>query len=220
MTLSVLAVSPGVNPALLLDGPLLPSDGKGRMGTYSLVGYGTQTLAYAALGQEVSATIGDREPTVPKVAPADPGKNLGDYGVLFTLNVALSNPTDLPQVAYLYESPRGGPARASYQLDAEPVPIEIGCATSAKSATAPPHRYLIRAFSLAPHASETHVIRTMTDGGSNFPLIIGVSPVAPEPTAPPISAPDGCFPKPGYTSPPALIPAPPASTSPAPEATP
>ena len=193
---TVLAVSPGVNAMTLLDGPQLPGDGRNRHGVFSLSNYGNQSLAYAAGGPDATISIGDREPTVPNAGPDQSGKDFGDYGVLFNFNLALSNPSATPQTIYLYESPRGGPARASFLLDNDAQPVEMGCATSARSATDPPHRYLVRAFILAPGANETHVVRTMTDGGSNLPIDLGLSVTAPQPTTPPISAPDGCFPKP------------------------
>lgn len=197
VTVTVLAVSPGVNPASLLDGAILPGDGRNRHGVFSLANYGSQSFAYAVGGPEVTVNVGDREPTVPNATPNDTGRDYGDYGVLYDLTFALTNPTSQPQTVYLFEAPRGGPARASYLIDTDVQPVELGCATSARSATDPPHRYLIRAFQLAPGANETHTVRTMTDGGSNLPITVGVTTVAPQPTTPPISASDGCFPKPG-----------------------
>jgi hypothetical protein len=35
----------------------------------------------------------------------------------------------------------------------------------------------------------------MTDGGSFYPLEVGLSGTPPQPVTPPVSAPDGCFPK-------------------------
>jgi len=196
VTITVLAVSPGVNAATLLEAPALPGDGKNRRGRFALANYGAQSLAYVAGGADSSTMLGDREPTIPKANPNAPGLNYGDYGVVFALTFALTNPTDQPQTVYLYEAPRGGPMRANYLIDNEAAPVELGCATSPHTATSPPNRYLIRRFDLAPRASETHVVRTMTDGGSNFPVEIGMSANAPQATTPPISAPDGCFPKP------------------------
>ena len=195
VTITVMAVSPGVNPATLLNSPLLPGDGKLRKGTFSLANYGTVGLNYVAGGADASTSIGDREPTVPAVAPDVTGRDWGDYGVLFTLNFALNNPTDSPQTVYFYESPRGGPARAAYLVDG--VLNELGCATSARSATEVPHRYQIGPPIILPaHAAQTHTLRTMTDGGSNLPIEVGVTATAPQAATPPISAPDGCFPKP------------------------
>jgi hypothetical protein len=39
----------------------------------------------------------------------------------------------------------------------------------------------------------------MTDGGSFYPVEIGVTETTPQPSAPPITAPDGCFPSPTST---------------------
>ena len=39
-------------------------------------------------------------------------------------------------------------------------------------------------------------LQTMTDGGSFYPIRLGVTATAPVPSAPPVTAPDGCFPKP------------------------
>ena len=203
VTYTILAVSPGVNPLALLDGPVLPGDGKHRTGVYSLANYGTQSVAYAAGGPEAKISLGDREPTVPKIRPDSNGQDYGDYGVLFNLSFALSNPSKDPQTIYIYEAPRGGPVRASYLIDGTQL-TELGCATSPRTATSPPNRYLIAQFRVGANASETHTVQTMTDGGSNFPIEIGATTTAPQLATPPISAPDGCFPKP----PPAASPAP------------
>lgn len=195
LTITVLAVSPNVSPATLLDGALLPGDGKGRHGTFSLSQYGTQALQYTVGAQDASLTLGDREPTVPKAVASDPGADFGDYGVLFDLSLNIDNPGDTPQVVYLYETPRGGPVRAAYLIDNTSQPTELGCATPPASAISPSRRYLIAQFDLPPRGSQTHRVRTMTDGGSNYPIEVGLTTQPPQPTTPPISAPDGCFPK-------------------------
>jgi hypothetical protein len=93
----------------------------------------------------------------------------------------------------------------------------LGCGTSARSATEPTHRYQIGLpIVLPPRASQTHAIKTMTDGGSNLPIEIGVTATPPQPVTPPITAPDGCFPKPQAA--PAVTP--PPGPSPEPEPTP
>jgi len=206
VTITVLAASPGVVPATLLGGPQLPGDGKGRTGTFSLASYGTQTIDYTVGGQDASTTIGDREPSVPKTDPAIPGADFGDYGVMFNLTLIAHNPSDTSQTVYIYEAPRGGPVRASYLLDNQSVPTELGCGTSPPSATSAPRRYLIGQFDVGPRSTQTHLIRTMTDGGSNYPLEIGLSSQPPQPATPPISAPDGCFPKPQPNATPPVTP--------------
>ena len=70
--------------------------------------------------------------------------------------------------------------------------------------------YQIAAIPLAAGASQQVRLDTMTDGGSFYPVEIGVTGTPPQPGAPPISEPDGCFPKP------AEVQAPPGSPEPSP----
>jgi len=177
--------------------PAAPLDGKNRHGIFDLRRYGALSATYVAGGPDQALSVGDREPSVPKASSGD-GADYGDYGVLFRLRFAFSNPTDSTQTAYLYETPRGGPARAAYLVDNDPAQLkELGCATSVRTPTDAPHRYLIAAYELPARSNQTHTLLTMTDGGSNLPLEIGVTGVPPELNAPPIGSPEGCFPKPG-----------------------
>jgi hypothetical protein len=144
-------------------------------------------LQYAAGGPNASLTIGDREPAPPNVDPAAAGHDYGDYGVLHRISIALSNPSPTPAVAYLYFRPITGIDRASFLVNGNPV--EIGCVRL-------PVPYQIAALDLQPNEQTTATVLTMTDGGSFFPVEIGVSATPPLPQAPPISSPDGCFPKP------------------------
>jgi hypothetical protein len=196
VTITVLAASPNVPVASLLYAPQLPGDGKGRHGVFALGAYGGQRIDYTVGTQDTFVTIGDRDQTVPKAAAADPGADFGDYGVMFNLTLVAHNQDDTPQTVYIYEAPRGGPVRASYLLDNSATPTELGCATSPPSATSPPRRYLIGQFDVGPHSAQAHLVRFMTDGGSNYPLEIGLTSTPPEPQTPPIFGPDGCFPKP------------------------
>jgi len=196
VTITVLAASPNVPATTLLAGPQAPGDGKGRHGVFALGAYGGERIDYTVGTQDTFVTIGDRDQTVPKATAADPGADFGDYGVMFNLTLIAHNPDDTPQTVYIYEAPRGGPVRASYLLDNSVVPTELGCATSPPTATSPPRRYLIGQFDVAPHGAQAHVVRFMTDGGSNYPLEIGLTSTPPEPQTPPIFGPDGCFPKP------------------------
>jgi len=197
VTLTVLAVSPGVNPMTLLDGPLLPGDTHNRHGVFSLTGYGDHTLQYQVGAAEPLVDIGDREPTVPNVASNDAGHDYGDYGVLHRLLITMSNPSDRPAPAYLFMAPRAGPVRSSYLIDNDITPFELGCVRAQN----PMARYLLRSYALPPRTSVQSRVLTMSEGGSNYPITIGVTAVAPEPTAPPISAANGCFPKPEAATP-------------------
>ena len=196
LTITIMAVSPNVQPTSLLGAPQLPGDGKGRHGTFALSNYGAQTVDFTVGQQDTTVTLGNREQTVPKANTADPGADFGDYGVMFSINLIARNNGDTPQTVYIFEAPRGGPVRATYLLDSSATPTELGCATSPPSATSPPRRYLIGQFDVGPHSAQTHSMWTMTEGGSNYPLVIGLSTTAPEPQTPPIFGPEGCFPKP------------------------
>ena len=196
LTITVLAASPSVPAATLLSGAQLPSDGKGRHGTFTLANYGAQTLDFTVGAQDATVTLGDREQTVPRFNAADPGVDYGDYGVTFNLHLIARNTGDTAQTVYIYEAPRGGPVRATYLLDGSATPTELGCGTSPPTATSPARRYLIGQFDVAPHSAQTHTMWTMTEGGSNYPLVIGLTTNPPEPQTPPIFGPEGCFPKP------------------------
>lgn len=211
---TVLAVPPATPDSQLaayLGQPKLPGDGHRRTGVFALSGYGAQSLAYTAGGPEASVQYGAQTP--PSADPATPGHDYGEYGVLRTLTFDIDNPTDQPAVAYLYERPMGGVVRSSFLVDGQL--FEVGCARL-------PERYQIgQPFALQPAGRYRVTVETMTDGGSNYPLEVGLTATPPLPTTPPITAPDGCFPK-ALASPaqaPAVSPAPTATLPPVPEPT-
>jgi hypothetical protein len=106
---------------------------------------------------------------------------------LHRIVIALSNPSAQPATAYVYFRPIIGIDRASFLVDGNLV--EVGCVRR-------PVPYQVAAIALAPNAQMSSTVLTMTDGGSFFPVEIGVTATPPIPQAPPINAPDGCFPKP------------------------
>lgn len=188
VTVSVVAVSPGVDPRTMLQSDPVPGDGHHRTGVFRLTGFGNDVLQYTAgAADDPKLVIGDRDPTLPSIDPQAAGHDFGDYGVLHDINVTFDNPTDAPSVAYLYFRPLAGVARASFLLDGNP--IELGCVRE-------PVPYEIAAYTLVPHQTSQALLQTMTDGGSFYPVEVGVTPTPPQPSAPPITAPDGCFPKP------------------------
>ncbi len=187
IALTVLAVSPGVDPRTLLDGPVLAGDGHHRTGVFQITDFGSHALAYAAGGPDAVLTIGDTDPTPPSADPNAAGHDYGDYGVVHSIDLALSNPGASPATAYLYFRPLAGPARGSFLVGSDLV--EIGCVRVSTP-------YQVASFQLAPGQTYRTVVRTMTDGASFYPAQIGVTATPPQPAAPPITAPDGCFPKP------------------------
>jgi hypothetical protein len=184
--MTVLAVSPGVDPRTLLGGPVLPGDGHHRTGIFSIAGFGNDRLAYTVGGDDTTLVLGDTEPTPPNVDASAAGHDYGDYGVVHTIDVTLNNPADVPATVYLFMQPLAGPARGTFLVDGKSV--DVGCVRV-------PSRYQVTAFDLTPGQTSHAVVQTMTDGGSFYPVRLGLSTTAPLPAAPPITAPDGCFPK-------------------------
>ncbi|HZV76646.1 MAG TPA: hypothetical protein VFF63_02665 [Candidatus Babeliales bacterium] len=187
VVVTVLAVSAGADPRNLLDGPILPGDGHHRTGVFSIAGYGSDRLNYAAGGPDATLVIGDTDPTPPSVDPPANGHDYGDYGVTHTIDLTMTNSAPSPAMAYLFLKPLAGPARGAFLIDGSLV--EVGCVRL-------PTPYQVAAFPLAAGQTYHTTVATMTDGGSFYPAEIGVSATAPQPSAPPINAPDGCFPKP------------------------
>ncbi len=187
VVVTVLAVSAGIDPRSLLDGPVLPGDGHHRTGVFKIGGLGSDVLTYSAGAPDATLVIGDTEPTPPSADPAAPGHDYGDYGLVHTIDLTMANPSAAPAAAYLFFKPLAGPARGSFLVDGNLV--DIGCVRL-------PTPYQITSFELAPGQTYHIVIRTMTDGGSFYPAEIGLTANPPQPAAPPITAPDGCFPKP------------------------
>lgn len=193
VVVTVMAVSAGIDPRSLLGGPTLPGDGHHRTGVFNIAGFGSDALSYTAGGPDATLDIGDTDPTPPRVDPGAPGHDYGDYGVTHTIALTMNNPGTAPSTAYLYFKPLVGPARASFLVSNNLV--EIGCVRT-------PTPYQITSFELPPGQATRVTVQTMTDGGSFYPAQVGVTATPPQPTAPPVNAPDGCFPKP-EASPPA-----------------
>jgi hypothetical protein len=196
VTVTVMAIPVGSEPAAYLYAPKLPDDGHTRHGTFELAGYAQRVIAYSVGGRDAAYTYGTRRRTPRNLDPADSGRDFGDYGVLQRVAFDLDNPGDAAAIVYLYEKPLGGVVRSSFLVNG--TAVDVGCVRV-------PQPYLIAPYALGPHATATLDVLTMTDGGSNYPLEIGVSTTPPLAAAPPISAQDGCFPKPG---------GPPAATQP------
>jgi len=187
VVVTVLAVSPGVDPRALMNGPVLPGDGHHRTGAFSIGAFGSDSLRYAAGSPDATVVLGDTDPTPPNLDSGAAGHDYGDYGVTHTIDLTMTNPGASPASAYLFFKPLAGPARGVFLVDRSLV--EIGCVRL-------PSPYQIATFALAAGQTYHTTVVTMTDGGSFYPAEIGVSATPPQPNAPQISAPDGCFPKP------------------------
>ncbi|HEX5275727.1 MAG TPA: hypothetical protein VFW34_10665 [Candidatus Rubrimentiphilum sp.] len=183
--LSLAENTPDANIPGLLTGPKLPGDGHHRTGVFNINGYAQDTLAYRVGGDDVSLDYGLHSP--PTIDPPD-GRDFGEYGVWRTLSFNVTNPTGQPATLYLYEQPMGGPVRSSFLINGVPPLADIQCARASE-------RYQIAPVAAQPGAT-TIQLQTMTDGGSFYPLEVGLTATPPSPNPPPISAPNGCFPKP------------------------
>jgi hypothetical protein len=204
---TVIAYSAGVDPLTLLGAPLLPDDGHHRTGVFNISGFGNDTISYTAGGGDQKVVVGDREPTPPSVDANAAGHDYGDYGVTHDINVTLANPSDAPLPVYLYFRPLAGIARATFLVDGNLV--QLGCMRL-------PVPYEVAAYAVGPHQTVRSFVQTMTDGGSFYPVEIGVTQATPQPSAPPITAPDGCFPRTGAPASPTPPPAPQSGGSPLP----
>lgn len=174
--------------------PQLPGDGHHRTGAFSIVNYANEAIAFTAGGPDASVQYGAQTPPAAQAPPASQvptGRDYGEYGVLRTLNFQIDNPLDQPQTLYLYERPLGGAVRSSFLVNGQLA--QVGCARVSD-------RYQIGDPIVVQAGSKLSLpVQTMTDGGSNYPLEVGLTATPPQPAVPPITAPDGCFPKPQAT---------------------
>lgn len=174
----------------------LPDDGHHRTGLFNVTDYGQQQVLYTVGGADASVQYGAGSPPS---AGMKGGHDYGDYGVVRTVVFHVINPSAQPATLYLYERPLGGSVRSSFLVNG--TMVEVGCARLAQ-------RYAVGSpFSVAAGGSTTLNVTTMTDGGSSYPIELGIT-ATPPPSTPPVRAPDGCFPAPAV-----------APSSPAPEPT-
>lgn len=193
--------------AAAMSGPKLAGDGHNRTGVFDISRFGNEAIPYTVGGPDATIQYGAATP--PSADPnAAAGHDYGEYGVLRTLTIDVNNPSSAPATVYLYQRPMGGVVRSSFLVDG--TLVQVGCTRLSE-------RYQIgQAFTVNPGKAQIQV-QTMTDGGSNYPLEVGITATAPQPTTPPISGPDGCFPKAQES--PATMPAP-GATPPVPIAEP
>ena len=197
VTVSVVAFPAGDNPAAYINAGIVPRDAHDRHGVFDLSGFGAQTISYAVGGPDASYQYGGRDKTPSNVDPSDRGHDFGDYGVVQRITFDINNSGNTAQPIYLYEKPLGGPVRSTFIVDGHVV--EIGCARV-------PERYQITAYQMPAQSQAASTVVTMTDGGSNYPLEIGITTTPPLSTTPPQTAPDGCFPKPSGSPSPSALP--------------
>jgi hypothetical protein len=181
--LSVVSSLAGGRPETYLAGPRLPYDGHNRHGIFSLDGYGELASTFTAGGPDVAVKYGHTSP--PNVDPADTGRDFGAYGVVQRITFKLVNPTDVPHLVYLYEKPLGGSVRSTFFVDGQL--REVGCARLEQP-------YWFMSYILPPHSVSATTTRTMTDGGSSYPVEFGTTETRPNVYTPPPGAADSCSP--------------------------
>lgn len=202
----VVATLGNADPATSPAGPDAPGDGHGRRGTFSLGAVPPLALAFTA-GAAEPAPFSAGVKGLVNLEPG--GRPLGgDYGVLRSLSLQLSNPLAQAQDVYLYESPAGGSSTTTIWFAGDEHPTEFPCVRGSAA------RYIVKQFTLGPGEKRAVGGEFMTDGASSFPLLFGVSAEPPSPPPGP-SSPDACNPKPL----PSATPAPAASPAPSPAAT-
>jgi hypothetical protein len=188
VTVSVVASPAGGKPQPYLAGPRLPLDGHNRHGMFDLDGFGDLGATYTVGGPDATITYGSQTRSPRNVDPLDAGRNYGGYGVIYRIAFQLVNPTDTNHVVYLYERPRGGAVRSSFLVDGQLK--EVGCARLAQP-------YWFMTYQIGPHSGGEAKLLTMADGGSYYPLEVGVTDQPPVWNTPPVGAVDGCSPSAG-----------------------
>jgi hypothetical protein len=215
VTVSVVAFPAGDDLLAYLNTADLARDGHNRHGVFDLTGFGVRTIAYTVGGPDASYEYGGRNDSPPNVDPDDPGRDYGDYGVVQRITFDVNNPSTQPQIVYLYEKPLGGPVKSIFLINGQPK--DMGCVRV-------PERYMIAEYEMPPQTQIPLTVTTMADGGSNYPLKIGITTNPPLPNTPPVNGPDGCFPKPMFsplpTPAPSGLPSPGASPAETPSGTP
>ncbi len=187
VTVTVLGLAPGQAVQTFLDQATVPGDGHGRTGVFAIAGYGDAMSTYVAGGPDARVTYGARDPSPPAAVPGQRGHDYGGYGVLYHFVFTLTNPTGAESNAYLYERPLSGDVRSSFLVDG--TLVQLGCARESVP-------YQIEAYGLQPYSTYRVVVETMPDGGSSYPMELGVTATPPIPQTPPLDAPNGCFPRP------------------------
>lgn len=185
VTVTVLAMPPDAaasDIAAALDGPQLPGDGHHRTGIFDISNFAQTSLPYTVGADDANVEYGA---ATPPAALQQTGHDYGEYGVIRTVTFDITNAGTDPATVYLYERPLGGVVRSSFVVNGQLV--EVGCARLA-------NRYQIGEPISAPPGTSHVAVQTMTDGGSNYPLELGVTATPPQPATPPMTAPDGCFP--------------------------
>ena len=121
---------------------------------------------------EVSHEIGRRWSFISIGFPATPNEagNLclaGNYGILHTIRVRVSNPHENAATALLTFAPSGGVARGTFYIDGERVEAPT---------CSPPSETVLKQIEVPPLGEVYVSIETMPEAGSNYPIRLIVKP--------------------------------------------
>jgi hypothetical protein len=171
---SVVAVHAGIDP-LAAAAQALPSDGYHRRGEFSLAGVAPVRLRL---------TVGDPCDADHACAPFSAGMASfaelhggrplgGEYGVLRPVELTMTNPTSAPRDVFLYEQAGTAGVTTTIAFDGDDAPTEVPCLVDLDG------HYLVKRFTLAPGERRVVTGAFLTDGGSHFPLELGLTAIPP-----------------------------------------
>ncbi len=171
---SVVAVHAGADP-LAAAARALPSDGYRRRGEFSLAGVAPVRLRF---------TVGDPCDADHACAPFSAGMASfaelhggrplgGEYGVLRPVELTMANPTSAPRDVFLYEQAGTAGVTTTLAFDGDDAPTEVPCLADLDG------HYLVKRFSLGPGERRVVTGAFLTDGGSHFPLELGLTAIPP-----------------------------------------
>ena len=135
------------------------------LGKWQYPGPRREVSAQYVVGREWAfVTIGDRA-----VAGVVEGDRLaGNYGVIYDVELDLVNPTAEPAPVLIALEPAGGPARGTVLIDGRPAEAAV----LYRDSEAELARYI-----LGPGEGRRVHIRTMPQGGSNYPVRLVARPI-------------------------------------------
>lgn len=97
----------------------------------------------------------------------------GEYGVLRSVELTMANPTSAPRDVYLYEQAGTAGVTTTLAFDGDDAPTEVPCLVDLDA------HYLVKRFALAPGERRVVTGAFLTDGGSHFPLELGLTAIPP-----------------------------------------
>jgi hypothetical protein len=177
VTVAVVSAATDASLTSLAGGPELAGDSHDRRGVYALTDIAPIDLSLAVGGPEPDpVSVG-----ITPLADQEPGGRVlaGDYGITRRFALHLANPTADAQTVYLWERTLGGGgATATLLFDGEDTPTLVPCVSDAVQPR------LVRAFPLAPGATNVINGTYMTDGASSYPIEFGLTLTPPLPVPP------------------------------------